>query len=356
VAFQPLRRRLESLADQWVFGERVNRYQLLTAFGATLAQTPEPAELLPRLADAVRRGLGADWVRVSLSGTHSGLEAVAGKPFGSPELTVGLERGAELVGQIACGPKDGGYDPADRELLTTLGRQAATAIANVLLTAQLAERLDELDRSRGRIVAAQDAERRRIERNIHDGVQQEVVALITKLRLARNQLGRGERSPEAVLSELQADVRELLIDLRELAHGIHPPVLSDGGLVAAVQARADRLQLPVAVRAEPSLHTRRLGEEVEGAAYFVICEALTNVVKHAVATEAEVLLSTVDGRLEIVVRDDGRGLGAVNGHGVGLVNLRDRVEALGGRLRMDSQPGNGTSVQAELPLERVGNG
>lgn len=345
-AFQPLRRWLEKLADRMVFGERVNRYQLLTAFGSRLEQTVSLDDLLPRLADTVARGLAAPWVRVVLPGETE----VSGSPSGAPALRVALERGGEVVGHIECGPKDGGYEASDRELLATLAGQAATAIANVQLTAQLAEQVAELARSRARIVAAQDTERRRIERNIHDGAQQHVVALMMKLRLARNQVGRGDRSSDEVFDELRSDARELLTDLRELAHGIHPPVLSDQGLVAAVEARADRLPLEVRVHADAALRARRLGAEVEGAAYFVICEALTNVVKHSSARTAGIDLSTQDGQLTVVVHDDGVGLvpNGTNGHG--LTNLRDRVEALGGRLRVDSQPNSGTSVRAELPV------
>ncbi len=350
VAFQPLRRRLEALADRWVFGARVNRYQLLTRFGASLEQTVELRELLPTLADTVRRGLGASWVRVSLPGANAG----AGQPSGEPALTVPLERGGEVVGRIECGPKRGGYEPGDRELLATLAGQAATAIANVALTAQLAERLEELEQSRARIVAAQDGERRRIERNIHDGAQQQLVALLMKLRLARNQLGRGERSCDEVLDEVHADVRDLLTDLRELARGIHPPVLTDRGLVAAVETRADRLPLDVAVRADPALRERRLGADVEGAAYFVVCEALTNVVKHANASHAQVDLSAVNRHLEIAVSDNGAGFGDTNGNGSGLVNLRDRVEALGGRLTVENGRHGGTTVHAELPVAVAG--
>lgn len=352
-AFQPLRRRLDRLADRLVFGERVNRYQLLTAFGASLEQTVELGELLPHLADTVRRGLAAPWVRVTLLGT----DVVAGHAPGSGDaaLRVGLERGGKVVGHIECGPKEGGYQPGDRELLNTLAGQAATAIANAQLTTQLAEQVNELARSRSRIVAAQDTERRRIERNIHDGAQQHVVALIMKLRLARNQLGRGDRSADEVLDELQRDARELLTDLRELAHGIHPPVLSDQGLVAAVQARADRMPLEVHVRAEPALYDRRLGTEIEGAAYFMICEALTNVVKHAAARTANVDMFTTDGKVVVQVRDDGVGLTSANANGNGLTNLRDRVEALGGQVRVDSSPGTGTKVHAELPV-RAHNG
>ena len=350
VAFQPLRARLERLADRFAFGERVNRYQLLTDFGARLEQTVELGDLLPRLADTVHKGLAARWVRVTLPAASTTI----GEPAGEPVLRVPLERGGEVVGHIECGPKDGGYEPGDRELLDTLAGQAATAIANVQLTAQLAEQVDELARSRARIVAAQDGERRRLERDIHDGAQQHVVALIMKLRLARNQLGRGERSPGEVLDELQGDARDLLTDLRELAHGIHPPVLSDQGLVVAVQARADRLPLDIRVHADAALRAGRLDAEVEGAAYFVICEALTNVVKHAAARSAGIDLSTKDGQLSVLVRDDGVGLAENGNGGHGLTNLRDRVEALGGRLRVTSEPGAGTSVHAELPAGASG--
>jgi signal transduction histidine kinase len=354
VAFQPLRRRLEALADRWVFGERINRYQLLTSFGAMLKQTVDLDDLLPRLAGTVRRGLGAVWVRVSLRGEQPDSwlaepQGVAGSPSGPPELTEELRHADEVVGRIQCGASHRGYDQADRQLLATLARQAATAIANVRLAAHLNEQLAELARSRARIVAAQDTERRRIERDIHDGVQQEVVALIAKLRLARNRLGRGETADE-LLAELQSDVGELLTDLRELAHGIHPPVLSDGGLVAAIEARADRLPLEVTVRADDALRVRRLDAEVEAAVYFVICEALTNVVKHANANEALVSISAVNGHLSLLVRDDGKGREAAVGNGQGLTNLRDRVEALGGRFRVDGRPGEGTSVSADLPV------
>lgn len=340
LAFQPLRRRVEGLADRWVFGARVNRYELLTAFGAGLEQTVDLPRLLPRLAETVRRGLDAGWVRVSVPGGG----AVAGEPRGEPALTVPLREG-----QIECGPKEGGYDAADRELLTTLAGQAGTAIANLRLTAELADRLDELAASRARIVVAGDTERRRIERDIHDGVQQHVVALITKIWLARNALARGERPGGEALAEVQGDARALLADLRELAHGIHPPVLSDRGLVAAVEARVDRLPIPVDVRAPAPLRDRRFGPDVEGAAYFVVCEALTNVVKHAGADSASVELDTVGGQLRVRVRDDGIGVATTATAGQGLTNLRDRVEALGGELAICGEPGAGTVLTACLP-------
>jgi signal transduction histidine kinase len=345
VLFQPLRRRLEALADRWVFGTKVNRYELMMTFGAGLEQTVNLRELLPRLADTVRRGLAAGWVRVAVAD----VEAVAGEPRGAVAVAVPLERDGEVLGTLQCGPKDGGYDEADRELLVTLAGQASTAIANLRLTAQLARQLDELAASRTRIVAAQDTERRRIERDIHDGVQQHVVALITRIRLARNELRRGERPADALLAEVQADATELLADLRELVHGIHPPVLSDRGLVAAIETRADRLPVAIQIHAQPDLRERRFGQDVEGAAYFVVCEALTNVVKHARASTATVELSASNNHLSVAIGDDGTGARPVRA-GYGLTNLRDRVEALGGTLRVDARPGTGTRVSAELPV------
>lgn len=346
VAFAPMRRRLDALADRWVFGPRVNRYQLLTAFGAGLEQTLDLRDLLPQLAATVRRGLAASWVRVSLPGTA----AVAGKPDGRAALDVPLKRNGETVGHIECGAKDGGYDPDDVQLLATLAGQAATAIANVQLTAELAQRLDELSRSRARIVAAQDSERRRIERDLHDGAQQHVVALLTKLRLVRNQLARGEGSAAEALDELQADARDLLGDLRDLAHGIHPPVLSDRGLVAAVEARADRLPLDILVEAEPALRERRFGAATEAAAYFVVCEALTNVVKHAGTEAVRIALAVADGHLEIVVHDDGIGFPSTATAGHGLTNLRDRIETLDGTMHIEGRAGAGTRLRAQIPI------
>jgi Histidine kinase/Bacterial regulatory proteins, luxR family len=171
-----------------------------------------------------------------------------------------------------------------------------------------------LSRSRARIVAAQDTERRRIERDLHDGAQQHVVALITKLRLARNQLARAERSTEEVLGELQADARNCLPTCATLAHGIHPPVLSDRGLVAAIEARADRLPVDIVVRAEPALREQRLGQDVEVAAYVTVCEALTNTADPSTsrATRAQARASApsfpskhpMSDRLRIVIAED----------------------------------------------------
>jgi signal transduction histidine kinase len=198
--------------------------------------------------------------------------------------------------------------------------------------------------------SAQDAERRRIERDLHDGIQQEIVALIAGLRLARNRLSRDQLTA-AELTDLQDQAREMLQDLRELARGIHPPVLSDNGLVAALESRVMRFPISVQILADDDeLRAERFSEDVEGTAYFVACESLTNVAKHAGTDGARVRLSHSGDRLRLVVEDDGQGFESNGARSGGLANIRDRVGALHGRLTIESRPGAGTSVRAELPL------
>ena len=207
-------------------------------------------------------------------------------------------------------------------------------------------RVADLRDARQRIIAAADAERRRIERDLHDGAQQRLVALATMLSLAE---ARFKTDPERA-GELVARAREeaelAVKDLRDLARGIHPAVLSDLGLGAALEALASRAPVPVQVTGVPSTP---LPNEVEAAAYFVIAEALTNVAKYAHASECSVCLSVDDERLRVEIRDDGIG-GADPSTGSGLLGLRDRVEALDGSLEIDSPPGDGTAVIVELPV------
>jgi len=353
VAFQPVRRRLESLADRLVFGHRANRYEVLQQLGASLEQSIGVADLLPRVAAAVQVGLGAPWVRVSVRAAGAGSSypdrAEAGIVTGVAALSHDVRRGDEVVGVIECGAKECGYDEADRALLDTLTGQAATAVANVWLAAELSEQIRQLDGSRARLVTAQDEERRRIERNIHDGAQQEVVAILTKLGLARTQAARGD-DPGPILLELQADAREVLRELRELAQGIHPSVLGDNGLVAALRARSARLPLPVVIRADQALVDCRLDADLEAAAYFLVSEALTNVVKHARAEHVQVDLGLTPTCLTIAVTDDGIGPGAAGTGGTGLLSMRDRAETVRGRLDISAGPAGGTVVRAQLPV------
>lgn len=359
VCLLPVRGWLQRWIHRTIFGDRDRHLTLLSELGARLEQAVEPGELLTRLADAVRDGLDASWVRITLAGPDGALTpsptGVAGEVKGEAVVSCDLERAEETLGRIELGPRRrGDYSEAERDLLRTVAGQATTAVANVRLTAQLAEQLDELTASRERLVAAQDDERKRLERDLHDGIQQNVVAQIAGLRLARNRFQRGELTSEELV-ELQDQARETLTDLRELAHGIHPPVLSDNGLVAAVESSVARFPIPLTVEANDGVRAERFPDEVETTAYYVVREALANTAKHADATRASVELARNNGRLRIAITDDGRGIGTpapAQASRGGLANIRDRVAALRGTVSVSGNESSGTTVLVELPVER----
>jgi signal transduction histidine kinase len=355
VALLPVRGWLERAIHRAVFGDRDHHLALLSELGARLEQAVELDEVLTRLAQSLRHGLDATWVRIRLVGSDGRLAefpvGLAGELHGEAVAEHDLSQGDARLGRIEVGPgRHGEYSLAELTLLATVARQATTAVANVHLTAQLADQLDELTASRMRLITAQDAERRRIERDLHDGIQQNVVALIASLRLARNRLDRGAlRSDD--LAELQDQARETLADLRELAHGIHPQVLSDSGLVAAIESRTTRFPVPLTIEADDELRARRFDPDVETVAFYTVREALANVAKHAGASQARVALTRKAGRLLIEVSDDGTGFDAdvVPEAQAGLTNIRDRVAAVHGHLELDSAPGRGTRLVVELP-------
>jgi signal transduction histidine kinase len=254
---------------------------------------------------------------------------------GVPVSVEGRLWGAIFVGSTQEQPL-----PADTEgRLAGFTELAATAIANAEAQAALAA-------SRARIVTTADATRRRIERNLHDGVQQRVVSLALQLRAAQEAASLGEDELAQRLEGAVTEVTGVLEELREIAHGLHPAILAKGGLRPALTALARRsaVQVRLDVRVEG-----RLPEQAEIAAYYVVAEALTNAAKHAHATAAEAEVAAGEGVLRVSVRDDGRG-GADFGHGSGLAGLRDRVEALGGHLWLHSPPGAGTTLQVQLPV------
>ena len=359
VALLPVRGWLQRWIHRVVFGDRDRQFAMLSELGSELERAGEPSDLLTHLAAAVADGLGASWVRIRLAGADGELAAspagVAGDAVGEATEAVDLVHADEVLGSIEVGPRHRGeYSDDERSLLRTVAGQAAASVANVRLTARLAEQLAELTASRERLVAAQDGERRRLERDLHDGIQQDIVAQIAGLRLARNRLDRGQLAA-AELAELQEQARQTLTDLRELAHGIHPPVLSDNGLVAAIESGAARYPIPLTVNADARVRAERYPVEVETTAYYVVREALANTAKHAHASRATVALARSDGRLRVSISDDGRGLGAVSSasvHSGGLANIRDRVAALRGTVRISAvEPsGTGTMVDMDLPV------
>jgi signal transduction histidine kinase len=353
LAFQPARHWLERLGDRLVFGLRLSGYQLISQLGAGLESSTATKDVAGTVAGVLQAGLGARWVRVDLNRPEPTPVALAGMEPGEGAvavLTAPLVHANQVVGRIDCGPKlEGAYVPADQELLTTLGRQAALSIRNSELTAELSDRLEELAASRMRLVQADDAARRRLERDLHDGVQQQLVGLLARLGLARNQLRRDPELAGSTLRDASLDAQRALENVQELARGIHPAVLTDRGLVEAVRERAARMTVPVTVRIDGVVPGARFGSDLEGAAYFFVSEALANVLKHAQADRVEVRLASKHERLLVEVEDDGCGFDASRAKRSGLRGLQDRIETLGGRLELRSRPGNGTVLRMDVP-------
>ena len=358
-AGQAVRPRLEHAADRWVLGARLAGYANLSRFGDSLTRGPGSDGLLRDLAGEVRCGLALTWSRVTLEADGGPPRVVAdGEPSGEPAATVPIEYQGAVLGRIECGPRsDGPLLAEDRRLLAYFAVQAAVGVHNLHLAAELSRRVEEvrdqaaeLAASRDRVVAGQDAERRRIQRILHDGVQQEIVALSARAGLVRQQLLRGDPAAAGGLAEMQRDLATTLHDVREIAYAIHPPVLSDRGLLEAIEAQSSRLAVPMAVRADPRLRGVRFGEQIEATAWYVLAEALANVVKHASASEVEVSLSQEDGRLGLVIRDDGCGFDLGWPRGLGLTGLSDRLDTVGGSLTITSGAGLGTSVCAHIPV------
>jgi signal transduction histidine kinase len=215
----------------------------------------------------------------------------------------------------------------------------AQAIAN-------ADAYEKLAASRARIVEAGDAERRRLERNLHDGAQQRLVALALQMRVADSKVDDDPERAHQLVADAQAQLSAALDELRELARGIHPAVLTEQGLEPALRSLTERAPVPVEIEAVPN---ERLPEAVEAAAYYVVAEAITNAAKYADASRVTVNVSHLNGRAVVRVADDGVG-GADPARGSGLHGLADRVEALSGRLQVASPPNGGTRIEAEIPL------
>ena len=299
------------------------------------------------LVDSLRRALGDPGLALLLWSRPA-------RAYVTPEgLPVELPRDASRG--VTRLDREGGplaaiiHDPAlaeQRQLIDGVSAVAQLAIENERLHAEVKSQLEEVRASRQRIVSAADDERRRVERNIHDGAQQRLVSLSMALRLA--QARAADASPEvaATLADAEAELRQAIGELRELARGIHPAILTEAGLGPALQSLADHAPLPVAVNTRLN---GRLPPVVEATAYFVAAEALTNVAKHAWATAATLRAMVEDDRLRVVVADNGRG-GADPARGSGIRGLADRAAALGGMLRVADGPDGGTRLEAEIPF------
>lgn len=264
-----------------------------------------------------------------------------GRPAPPPapgRATTHLERDGEVLALLIHDPAIELEDPG---LVEAVGAVARMGLENERLAAQVRAQLEEVRASRERIVEAADAERRRVERDLHDGAQQRLVALAMRLDLARQTTG----ASAALLDEATTELRAAVAEVRDLARGLHPTILTEAGLGPAIEALAERTSVPVSVEAP----ARRFPANLEAAAYFVVAEALTNVARYAGASTVHVEIRAVGETLTVAVRDDGQG-GADPDRGSGLSGLADRVASLGGQLAIDSPPDGGTTVRADLPL------
>jgi len=359
VAFQPVRQRAGRLANRVVYGRRATPYQVLSDFAQRIGSTYAAGEVLPQMARTVAAGTGATsvviWLRVGdefrpEASCGSGplpprlpVDGQAPPDLPGSDLNVPIVHQGELLGAISVQmPKDEPLRPAGAQLVADVASQAGLALANAGL-------IEDLRASRQRLVTAQDEARRRLERNLHDGAQQDLVALAIKAKLAATTTD--DDPARQALSELQADAAGALENLRDLARGIYPPLLADLGLAAALNAQASKSPLPVLVETDG---VGRFGQDTEAAVYFCCLEALQNTAKYAHASQARICLQAASGTLSFTVSDDGTGYDARHTPmGSGLRNMADRLAALGGRLDIHSAPGHGTTITGQLPIPAV---
>jgi signal transduction histidine kinase len=358
VGFMLIRTRARRWANRVVYGKRATPYEVLSEFGERVGETYSTEDVLPRMVQLLGDASGARTARVWLRiGDEMRVEASwppgaaipPAVPLRSDELpdfgeeAFQVRHQGELLGALTVSPApDDPMNPAKEKLIRDMAAQAGLVLRNVRL-------IEDLRESRRRIVSAQDERARALERNIHDGAQQQLVALSVQLRLAEGMVDRDPAKARELLADLQARTGETLEDLRDLARGIYPPLLADKGLPAALEAQARKSPVPVTVLPDG---VGRYGPDVESAVYFCCLEALNNVAKYAEASTVEIRLAHVNGELRFDVIDDGRGFDpSATDHGTGLQGMADRIDAVGGALDVQSAPGRGTTVSGRLHVE-----
>jgi signal transduction histidine kinase len=362
LAFQPARERARRFANRLVYGRRATPYEVLSAFARRIAGAYSTDDVLPRMAQLVASGTGAVssriWLRVgrelrTAAAWPSDVPPHAAVPVAEDELPTLPETNhafpivhhGELLGAVSLMvPPGDPLTPSQEKVLRDVSGQAGLVLRNVRL-------LEELRASRQRLVAAQDEERRRLERNIHDGAQQQLVALAVTLGLAERMIETDPAKAATMVAEAKGATNEALEDLRDLARGIYPPLLADKGLGAAIEGQIRKSPVPV------HLDTDGIGrypQETEAAVCFCCLEALQNVTKYAHANTVTVRLIQTNGGLTFEVSDDGRGFDSGStSFGTGLQGMADRIEAIGGALQIESEPGAGTTVRGRIPVRAL---
>jgi signal transduction histidine kinase len=358
------RSRARRWANRIVYGKRATPYEVLSEFAERVGETYSTEDVLPRMAQLLEEATGARTARVWLRiGGEMRSEAtwppdapsVANVSVRNDELpsfgdddVFEVRHQGELLGALSVAmPAADPMNPTKAKLARDMAAQAGLVLRNVRL-------IEDVRESRRRIVAAQDVRAKKLERDIHDGAQQQLVALAVKVGLAERLVGADAEKAAAMLGEVKGDATEALENLRDLARGIYPPVLADQGLAAALGAQARKAPLPVAI--EPD-GIGRYPAETEAAVYFSCLEALQNVAKYASASTAAIRLAQHDDVLTFEVSDDGRGfdLGSTN-LGTGLQGMTDRIEAVGGTIEIESAVGAGTTVRGRIPASRTDAG
>jgi signal transduction histidine kinase len=366
LGFQPVRERTQKVANRLVYGKRATPYEVLSQFSERVAESYASDEVLPRMARVLAEGTAAElaevWLRnggqlrrAAASPIDTGmpsplqLDGAADLSVPNSDRSVVVRHQGEVLGALTVTKRRGeSLTPIEIKLMDDLAHQAGLVLKNVGLTTDLQARLVDLRASRQRLVAAQDDERRRLERNLHDGAQQHLVAIKVKLGLAEILMDRDPAKAMTTLEQLKGDADEALEILRDLARGIYPPLLADKGLAVALRSQAAKATLPVHVVADG---VARYPQETEAALYFCTLEALQNVQKYAAASSVEVRVHEKGPRLLVEVTDDGCGFDVTSAvRGSGLTNMEDRLDALEGNLEIESTLGVGTTVRATVPF------
>jgi signal transduction histidine kinase len=358
IAFRPVMRIARKVVDRFVYGRRATPYEVLTEFSERVGTSYATEDVLPRMAQVLGEGAGADVARVWLRAGRELRQAAAWPEDTTsiPAVLIAPESELTVQGETAVEVRDRGellgalsvrmpaadpMNPTKEKLVRDLAAQAGLVLRNVRL-------VEDLRASRQRLVAAQDEERRRLERNIHDGAQQQLVALAVKARLARQLTERDPAKTAEMLKQIETETQTALEDLRDLARGIYPPLLADRGLVAALEAQSRKAAVPVSVEADA---VGRYSVDVEATVYFCALEALQNVAKYADADRTVIHLSQSNGSLSFEVVDEGRGFDPdAVATGSGLQGMADRLAAVGGSLEIRSAPGHGTTVAGRVPV------
>jgi signal transduction histidine kinase len=361
IAVQPVRERIQRIANRLVYGARATPYEVMAGFSHRLAGTLSVDQVLPEMAEAAARGVGAERGSVALVLPEG--ERVVDWPDRAGEdgtvTTIPVVYHGEEIGRISIAkPPNETLSPAEQRLLRDLASQAGLALHNVRLTQELEARLLEIDEqsrqlevSRERLVTARDAQRRGLERDIREGPERRLIALNAAVRETVALVPRAPAEAESLLDQLGTDANVTLEGLRDLARGVFPPLLADKGIGPALEAHVRKVGANATVEPAPGFSDERFDPNVEAAVYFCCLQALQNVIRHADNARAVVTLGRRDGAVTFEVSDEGSGFDiAATDRGVGLQIVQDRVDALDGDVRIESAPGRGTRVAGKIPL------